>query len=215
MMSYTSMLLCSLWLLFQIPGATFPVEVLVKSPPDTNTELQVICLFESVPSNTLHGSLIEMNNKLNGLLDIIRSPSGGPLFTGELGETLLITPKAGTISARQLLIIGLGASQTFTAARMNLIGDIVFSEANRLKVKHPFFAPTVIDGGVTGFGTGDVAEQFMRGFLRARAAQAELFSLGEAPQTTVEKLTFLAGAAHAADTQAGITKAAGAGKPRQ
>ena len=214
MMTYVSMLLCSLWLLFQIPSATFPVEVLVKSPPDTNTELQVICLFESVPSNTLHGSLIEMDNKLNGLLDVIRSPSRGPLFSGELGETLLIEPKAGTISARRLLIIGLGASQTFTAARMNLIGDIVFSEADRLKVKNPFFAPTVIDGGVTGFSTGDVAEQFMRGFLRAREAQAELNSLGDAPRTAVEKLTFLAGAAHARDTQAGITKALSTGKSR-
>src|ERR1700722_15886374 len=57
----------------------FPVDVLVQGPADAETELQIICLFHSDPSNTLHGSLIEMNKKLQGLLDVIRTPS---LFAG-------------------------------------------------------------------------------------------------------------------------------------
>ena len=182
----------------------FQFDVLVQGPADTDTELQIICLFHSDPSNTLHGSLIEMNQKLQGILDHVRTPS---LFTGELGETLLIVPKRGTIPARKLLIIGLGDSRSFTTARMNLIGTIAFNESNRLGIKHPFFAPTVLDGGVSGFNTGEVAEQFMRGFLRARTLETQLHTLGEAPPTNVERLTFLAGAAHATDTQAGLAKA--------
>jgi Cytosol aminopeptidase family, N-terminal domain len=182
----------------------FPVAVLVQGPADTKTELQIICLFHSDPSNTLHGSLTEMNQKLQGLLDHVRTPS---LFAGELGETLLIVPKRETIPARRLLIIGLGDSRSFTPARMNLIGTIAFNESNRLGIKHPFFAPTVLDGGVSGFNTGEVAEQFMRGFLRARTLEIQLHTLGEAPPTNVERLTFLAGAAHATDTQAGLAKA--------
>lgn len=194
-----------------VQHSSFPVDVLVQGPADTQTELQVICLFHSDPSNTLHGSLIEMNEKLQGLLDRVRTPS---LFAGDVGETLLIVPRSGTIPAQRLLIIGLGDSHTFTPARMNLVGTIVFAEASRLGVKHPFFAPTVLDGGVSGFNTGDVAEQFMRGFLRGRAIQTELDASGEAPRASIEGLTFLAGAAHAADTQAGIAKAFTAEGPR-
>ncbi len=189
----------------------FPVDVLVQGPADTQTELQIICLFHSDPSNTLHGSLIEMNKKLNELLDHVRAPS---LFAGDLGETLLIVPRSGTIPAHRLLIIGLGDSRSFTPARMNLVGAIAFTEASRLGVRHPFFAPTVLDGGVSGFNTGEIAEQFMRGFLRGQAVERQSHASGEAPLGSVEKLTFLAGAAHAADTQAGIAKAFAAQTPR-
>ena len=70
-------------------AAQIPIRVLSKCPTDTETELQIICLFKSDPANQLHGSLIEMNEKLKGLLDRIRKPS---LFRGELGETLLTLP---------------------------------------------------------------------------------------------------------------------------
>jgi hypothetical protein len=188
----------------QILHAQFPVDVLVQGPADTQADLQIICLFRSDPSNTLHGSLIEMNKKLQGLLDVLRTPS---LFAGERGETLLIAPKSATITARKLLIIGLGDANSFTPAVMNLVGTIAFNESSRLGIKHPFFAPTVLDGGVSGFNTGEIAEQFMRGFLRARDIENQLQSLGEAPAPIVERLTFLAGAAHATDTQSGIAKA--------
>jgi Cytosol aminopeptidase family, N-terminal domain len=187
-----------------VQQSEFPIDILVQGPADTKTELQIICLFHSDPSNTLHGSLTEMNQKLQGLLDRLRTPS---LFAGELGETLLIVPKSGTIPAQRLLIIGLGDSASFTPARMNLIGTIAFNESSRLGIRHPSFAPTVLDGGVSGFNTGEVAEQFMRGFLRAREIETQLQALGQAPRTSVERLTFLAGAAHASDTQAGLAKA--------
>jgi hypothetical protein len=47
------------------------------------TELQAICLSRSTPSNLLHGSLIEINEKLEGLLDRIRKAE---YFRGEPGE---------------------------------------------------------------------------------------------------------------------------------
>ena len=97
---------------------------------------------------------------------------------------------------------------------MNLIGVIAYNEASRLGVKHPFFAPTVLDGGVSGFNTGEIAEQFMRGFLRAHAIEQQLLTRGEAPHPSVERLTFLAGAAHAADTKSGIAKAFTPVEPR-
>jgi hypothetical protein len=188
----------------QITSGPLPIRILVQSPADTVTDLQVICLFQSSPSNTLHGSLAEINKKLNGLLDQVRKPA---LFRGESGETILITPSAGSLNARKLLVIGLGDSQTFTPQRMELVGSIVYREANRLGVSHPFFAPTLLDGGVTKFGTGQVSEQVVAGFLRAARTERTLSGAGASQGLVVRGLTFLAGSAHAADTRQGIEKA--------
>ena len=63
--------------------SSITTQVLLRSPAVSDTELQVICLFESAPEKTLHGSLREVNGKLQGLLDQIRNPA---LFRGQLGE---------------------------------------------------------------------------------------------------------------------------------
>jgi hypothetical protein len=181
-----------------------PVSVLTQSPADTKTDLQIICLFNSLPADTLHGSLVEIDEKLHGLLDQIRKPG---LFNGDLGETILLTPPAGTLSAKKLLIIGLGDSSGFTPQRMYLVGKIALREANRLGIAHPIFAPTVLDGGVTGFATGDVAREVVRGFRDALASESALRSGNAAEPLAVVDFTFLAGAKHAADTQSGIDDA--------
>ena len=184
----------------------FAVNVLAQSPADTRTDLQIFCLFRSSPENQLHGSLIEIDEKLHGLLTRIRTAG---LFGGEPGETLLLTPPSGSLAAKRVLIIGLGDSSTFAPDRMYLAGKIALREATRLGVAHPFFAPTVLDGGVTGFPTGAVAYQFVRGLRDALATEAVLREMGAAPAPSVVDLTFLAGAAHVADTQKGINQAFG------
>jgi hypothetical protein len=114
------------------------------------------------------------------------------VFRGELGETLLIMPAPGTLGARKLLIIGLGDSQGFTLQRMQLACRILFSEAVRTGAAHPFFAPTILDGGVSKFTTGEVAEQVVGGFLRADALDRLLRGENAAGGTVVEGLTYLA-----------------------
>jgi Cytosol aminopeptidase family, N-terminal domain len=187
-----------------IAGGPIPMRILVESPAETDTDLQAICLFSSSPENTLHGSLVEANNKLKGLLDHIRSPG---LFRGELGETLLIAPPKGGLGARKLLMVGLGDAETFSPQRMQLVGEILYGEASRLGVAHPFFAPTILDGGVTKFATGQVAEQVTAGFLRALEIDKLVRGANASAGPSVMALTFLAGAQHASDTREGIEKA--------
>jgi Cytosol aminopeptidase family, N-terminal domain len=187
-----------------VPNGPIPVQILAQGPADTNTDLQVICLFRSSPENTLHGSLVETNEKLKGLLDRVRNPN---LFRGELGETLLIAPPKGELSAKKLLIIGLGDSQTFSVDRMQLVGEILYTEASRLGVAHPFFAPTILDGGVTRFATGQVSENVLRGFLRAAAIDKALKDAGASASPSVAALTFLAGAKNVSSTRDGIERA--------
>ena len=191
-----------------VAGAPVRIQILAQSPADTNTDLQVICLFRSAPENALHGSLLETNEKLKGLLDRVRKPD---LFRGELGETLLIAPPKGGLGAKHLLIIGLGDSQSFSPQRMQVVGEVLYSEAARMGVAHPFFAPTILDGGVSKFTTGDVAEQVIRGFLRA-ASIDKLLRDAHASGAGVTALTFLAGAKNVDSTRAGIEKAIAAMK---
>jgi hypothetical protein len=185
----------------EVSHAPIATRVLVQSPAETDAELQIICLFASTPENTLHGSLVEINEKLKGLLDKIRKPE---LFRGELGETIVIVPPSGSLGARKLLVIGLGDSENFTTQRLELVGSIVYRESNRLGVAHPFFAPTILDGGVTGFNTGEVAQHFYAGFLRAAHTEKTLKDAGASPGQVLQDLTFLAGPTHAAETQKGI-----------
>ncbi|MGA2600458.1 MAG: M17 family peptidase N-terminal domain-containing protein [Bryobacteraceae bacterium] len=187
--------------IIDVPDAPIPIRILKQSPADTNTDLQVICLFRSSPQNTLHGALIETNEKLNGLLDRIRKPE---LFRGDLGETLLLVPPKRTPGARKLLLVGLGDSETFSPQRMQLVGEILYSEAGRLGAPQPFFAPTIIDGGVTQFTTGQISEEVIAGFLRAAAIEKLLYNTN-VPSVTA--LTYLAGPKFAANTLEGIEKA--------
>lgn len=189
---------------FPITGGPIPIRVLVQSPADAQTDLQIICLFRSDPSNTLHGSLAELNEKLGGLLEKTRTPS---LFRGEFGETIVLAPPSGTLAARRLLMIGLGDSGTFAPDRMELVGSIAYRESFRLNSANPYFAPTILDGGVTKFATGEVAAEFVHGFLRAMRSHDVLLAAGAAPPKIIASLTFLAGPTHAADTERAIKAA--------
>jgi hypothetical protein len=192
-----------------IADAPIPIRVLAQSPADTDTYLQVVCLFRSSPVNKLQGSLAEINDKLTGLLDRVRSPQ---LFRGELGETVLLTPPKNSIGAKKLLLVGLGDSQTFSPQRMQLVGEIIYTEASRLGVKNPFFAPTVLDGGVSRFTTGQVSEQVIAGFLHAAETEKVVNEASVSTSQGIGSLTYLAGQRHAEETRAGIEKAIAASR---
>jgi len=191
-------------LVIDISNAPIPIYVLVQSPADTDADLQVICLFSSSSVNALHGSLVETNDKLKGLLDRVRNPN---LFRGELGETLLLAPPKYSLRARKLLIVGLGDSETFSPERMQLAGEILYTEASRLGVAHPYFAPTILDGGITKFTTGQISEQVIRGFLRAAETDKVIQGANASAGQRVAALTYLAGPRYASNTRVGIEKA--------
>ncbi len=72
---------------------------------------------------------------------------------------------------------------------------------------HPFFAPTILDGGVSKFTTREVAEQVIRGFLRAAAIARVLGDARGSNGPGVVTLTYLAGAKNVNSTGEGIEKA--------
>ncbi|MDE1160421.1 MAG: M17 family peptidase N-terminal domain-containing protein [Acidobacteriaceae bacterium] len=187
-----------------VKGSAIPVDVLVESPADAPGDLQIICLFEAGGEEPFQASLAELDTRLGGVLSSLRY---GNAFRGTFGETLLITPKPGAMAAKRLLLVGLGDRDGFTAAREDFIGEVVYTESNRLGATAPTFAPTVLDGGKKGIHTGDVAKAFLQGFERTRALQEDLYNAGHTVKPVVAKLTFLAGTAHAVDTQHGLEAA--------
>jgi hypothetical protein len=189
----------------QTPGTPkLPVSVLSEHPSDSDTDLLVFCLFGSSPRNKLMASLVDTDNKLHGLLTEVRRPG---LFNGELGETMVLTPPPGTMKPRKILIIGLGDSESFAPARMYLVGKIAFLEADRLGATHPFFAASILDGGVTKFTTGEVATFVVGGFRDALALEQTLHARGDAGPPVVADFTYLAGPKNVSSTTAGIAQA--------
>ena len=118
-----------------------------------------------------------------------------------------MAPPRDSLGARKLLIIGLGDSETFSPQRMQLVGEIVYTEASRLGVAHPFFAPTILDGGVTTFTTGQISEQVISGFLRAAETDKVIRDANASAGHSITALTFLAGPRYASSTREGIEKA--------
>jgi hypothetical protein len=92
---------------------------------------------------------------------------------------------------------------------MQLVGEVLYAEAGRIGVTHPFFAPTILDGGVNKFTTGEVAEQVSAGFLRADAINKLVRATGG---SGVAALTYLAGEKNFGSTREGIERAVVAAK---
>lgn len=185
------------------PAPTPQIDVLASSPVVTDTELQVICLFRSSPRNKFSGALALADTALKGLLTKVRGPGR---FEGQLGETLVVTPPPGTMAARHVMLVGLGDTATFSPLQMRLVGKTVVREADRLGVTHPFFAPTVKDGGVGRFTTGEIAAQFVAGAMEAYRMAQWLQSEHANTGPKVAQITYLAGADNKASTEEGVRK---------
>jgi len=132
----------------QIWGKVDGVEVegLVQGPSAAVAPLQIACVFEYTEGDiynsppalpvTLNG-MVHLDKALNGLITDLRK-SGK--FAGHAYETLLITPPAGTLAAKQLLLIGLGDRTKFNAGLMTGVGKIAMRESLMLGVTTFSFA---------------------------------------------------------------------------
>jgi hypothetical protein len=79
-------------------------------------------------------------------------------FVGELGETILFTPPAGSIPAKQFMVIGLGDEKNLSLDSLRVVGRIAAREAVRLRAKHVAWAPVIRDEGKITIDVGEVTE---------------------------------------------------------
>jgi Cytosol aminopeptidase family, N-terminal domain len=176
------------------------IEGIVQGPSTEVTPLQVACVFEYTEGDifnsppalpaTLNG-MVHLDNALKGIITDIRK-SGR--FTGHAFETLLITPPAGTIAAKKLLLIGLGNRNNFTPDIMISIGSVAMREALRLGVDSYAFGSDLKDAGIDS-PTALVAGNVVKGSFQAYRTQACLKNKNMSDYKPLAKITLLAGPA--------------------
>jgi hypothetical protein len=170
-------------------GQTISVEMI--GPVTQSTDLQIICVLKHDPAGDKYiEAMDDLNQKLHRILSNLRERGE---FAGELGETLLITPPAGSITPKQLLLIGIGEESAVSLDRLTLVGGIAARESARLKAANVSFAPTLRDQGSTRVDVGDGDGAFTRGWILAYDTEAKLRSQNLAPATSISSLTIEAG----------------------
>ncbi|SDQ66366.1 Cytosol aminopeptidase family, N-terminal domain [Chryseobacterium soldanellicola] len=170
---------------------------LVQGPSSADAQLQVACLFEytendihsaqALPAN-LNG-LVHLDDALKGELTKIRE-SGQ--FQAHALETILITPPAGSLSSKKLLLIGLGDRNKFTPELMTSVAEVAAREAMRLGVTNFAFASDLKDAGIDS-PTALVAGNVVKGIVLANRFETYLKEHKLSDTKKLEKVYLLAG----------------------
>src|SRR5258708_37612639 len=110
-------------------------------------------------------------------------------FAGELGETLLLTPPANSITPKQLLLIGIGEESALSLDKLTLVGGIAARESARLRVANVSFAPALRDQGSSRIDVAEGDAAFTRGWIPAYDTEVRLQEQGLSPANSVGSLT--------------------------
>lgn len=176
------------------------VEGLVQGPSAAVADLQVACVFEYTEGD-IYNSPPALPAPLNGMVHLDEALKGiitearkSGKFKGHSFETLLITPPAGMLAAKKLLLIGLGDRTKFTPDVMTTVGSVAMREALRLGVSHYAFASDLKDAGIDS-PTALVATNVVLGSFEAYRTQQWLKDKKMASYRPLVKITLLAGPA--------------------
>src|SRR6266550_5522985 len=170
-------------------GQTISVEMI--GPVTQSTDLQIICVLKHDPAGDKYiEAMDDLNQKLHRILSNLRERGE---FAGELGETLLLTPPANSITPKRLLLIGIGEESALSLDRLTLVGGIAARESARLGAANVSFAPTLRDQGSSRIDVGDGDAEFVRGWILAYDTELRLQEQGLSPAGSVASLTIEAG----------------------
>lgn len=186
------------------------IEAIVQSPSAQATPLQVVCLFEYTEGDIFNppalpkdlNGIVHVDEALHGLITELRKTNK---FEGKSLETLLIAPAANTISAKKLLLIGLGNRNDFKPEMMRMVGVTGMREALRLGVASYAHGSDLKDGGISS-PTADVAGYVIQGAIEAYRTQEYLRKQHASEALTVTKVSLLTGPAYFEDSKEGIKK---------
>ncbi len=183
-----------------------PIIVRMQGPYDAEVPLQIVCYFErtSTSDAKLSGAPVELDTRLGGVIASLRERGE---FKGDAFETLLITPPAGLIKPRQLLLIGLGSEKDLSLARMEAVGRCALREAVRIGAKQVAFAPLIKDAGNDALSPGDVENAIVRGVLLAYDTEIRLQTQGLSAESKLNAWIVEAGPKYYDETITGVKQA--------
>lgn len=181
----------------KVHGVT--IQGLVQGPSAAVADLQVACVFEYTEGDIFNppalpaalNGMVHLDHATDGLITEMRK-SGQ--FTGHALETILITPPAGKLKAKKLLLIGLGDRNKFTPELMMQVGSVALREALSLGVSSVSFASDLKDAGIDS-PTALVAENVTKGMLQAYQTAEALKAKHYASFKPLNKVILLAGPA--------------------
>lgn len=188
------------------------IEGMVQGPSAAIADLQVACVFEYTEGDIFNSppalpaalnGMVHLDEALKGIITELRKTGK---FTGHAFETVLITPPAGTLGSKKLLLIGLGDRNKFNPDLMITVGSVAMQEALRLGVSHYAFASDLKDAGIDS-PTALVATNVVLGSFEAYRTQAWLKNKKLADYKPLVKITLLAGPAFYSVAGEGIKEA--------
>lgn len=170
------------------------VSIKMVGPYTEMADLQIICLFKHKSAgDNYQGAAKATDEHLNGLLSALRNRGE---FVGELGETVLFTPPAGSIPAKQFMVVGLGDEKDLSLDSLRLVGRIAAREAVRLKACHLAWAPVIRDEGNSTIEVGLGDRVFIEQMLSAYYTEKRFQMQGLAPEFSIESCVIEAGPAY-------------------
>jgi len=188
------------------------IEGMVQGPSTEVTPLQIACVFEYTEGDIFNSppalpaalnGMVHLDHDLKGIITELRKDGK---FAGHAFETLLISPPSGLVSAKQVLLIGLGDRNKFNPDLMTSIGAVAMREALKLGVSSYAFASDLKDAGIDS-PTALVAGNVVKGSFEAYRTQAYLKSKKMANYKPLAKITLLAGPAFFTVAGEGIKEA--------
>src|SRR5438105_7719352 len=183
------------------------VKVRMEGPYTADVPLQVVCYFKYTEDGVkrMSGAPIQLDKQLGGVISSLRSRNE---FPGDKLETMLLTPKTGSIKAKNLLLIGLGDESQLSLDTMEQVGRIAIREAQRIGATKVAFAPLIRDQGNKAFGVGAVETAVVRGMLLGYDTDRRLQAEGLTGNYRLSEWWIEAGPTYFDETVAGVKEAA-------
>ncbi len=170
-------------------GIAFSVKM--TGPYAQDADLQIICAFKhKAAGDTYQGAMKDFDAKVGGLLSSARNRGE---FVGDVGESFLFAPPAGSIPAKLLLVIGLGDEPALSLETLRIVGRVAAREAVRLKAKRVAWAPVIRDEGNTAIDVGEGDRAFVESVLSAYDTELRLQAQGLTEKFTVSEWIVEAG----------------------
>jgi len=157
-----------------------------------DVDLSVACMFARELDGGLRGGLLHLDNALSGKLVRLRDEG---VFTGEMGETLLVSLPPATVVAQAVMVIGMGDPSQWTPATTAHAVTTALGAAVHLGVTSAAFAPSLLDSGLAPSVTAGVAPAMMKAVMRAIDAHVSIAAHGLAPAPSLRRWVFDVGAA--------------------
>jgi hypothetical protein len=186
-----------------VDGVVF--DVVAWGPAQAAVDVSVACMFEHEMIGTdIKGGLLALDQALGGRLTQLRREGA---FRAQPMETLLLTQPPAGISARAVLVIGLGDPALLDGDVLRRATRVAMREAIRHGAVSMAFAPSVLDGGHTDNAALDMQNVMLDGMLGALRAEHLLAAAGLAAPPALRHCTFDVGPPRLQGAAAGFSAA--------